>query len=359
MDDFAARRQARIDRFRERAQKRAAQASATRNQVDRIADAIPLGQPILVGHHSEGHARRDAERIRTGMTKSIALQKEAVEVDRRADAAETNRTISSDDPDAIDKLRDKLAKLEANRARMVKVNKAVRAKDPNAALVALGLNAAEIREALTPDYMGRTGFPAYVLTNTSAEARRLTKRIADLEARATRPAPAPVVVGDITIDEDDNRVRIHFPGKPDEAMRTKLKGAGFRWAPSNGAWQRHASATAWWYARQIVGAPAETPAAPVEVEADEEQLDDDERETAEAIAALPVHTGDREAALRTIVSEKQCARIDGVLVDLTTASMLVQILDRLSSPENRTKFLALPMARMASVGWQLCSKVAS
>jgi hypothetical protein len=32
-----------------------------------------LGQPILVGHHSERHARRDAERIENGMRKAVSL----------------------------------------------------------------------------------------------------------------------------------------------------------------------------------------------------------------------------------------------------------------------------------------------
>ena len=32
---------------------------------------IPLGQPILVGHHSEKRARKDAERIENGMRKAV------------------------------------------------------------------------------------------------------------------------------------------------------------------------------------------------------------------------------------------------------------------------------------------------
>jgi protein-L-isoaspartate O-methyltransferase len=41
--------------------------------VSRIADGIPMGQPILVGHHSERHARRDAEKIQSGMRKAVNL----------------------------------------------------------------------------------------------------------------------------------------------------------------------------------------------------------------------------------------------------------------------------------------------
>lgn len=35
-----------------------------------------------------------------------------------------------------------------------------------------------------------------------------------------------------------NRLQIVFPGKPDVAVIAELKGQAFRWAPSQGAWQR-------------------------------------------------------------------------------------------------------------------------
>jgi hypothetical protein len=62
----------------------------------------------------------------------------------------------------------------------------------------------------------------------------------------------------------------------------------------------------------------------------------------------------REQQLRKIVSEHQCADIDGVLVDATTASMLCKVLDALNDA-NKGKFLSLPIARMADVGWELVS----
>ena len=35
-----------------------------------------------------------------------------------------------------------------------------------------------------------------------------------------------------------NRLQIFFEEKPDADLRSTLKGEGFRWAPSQGAWQR-------------------------------------------------------------------------------------------------------------------------
>src|SRR5262245_28121705 len=68
--DRAEERAERFDGYREN---RAHDAERAREAVAAIADNIPLGQPILVGHHSERHARRDAERIENGMRKAVRM----------------------------------------------------------------------------------------------------------------------------------------------------------------------------------------------------------------------------------------------------------------------------------------------
>jgi protein-L-isoaspartate O-methyltransferase len=67
------RAEERADRFETYRGKRAADAESARQGVAAIADNIPFGQPILVGHHSERHARRDAERIENGMRKAVKM----------------------------------------------------------------------------------------------------------------------------------------------------------------------------------------------------------------------------------------------------------------------------------------------
>ena len=160
---------------------------------------------------------------------------------------------SSDDPEAIPKLRAKLEALEANRARMARANKAVRSKDPRGALAALGYSPESIDKLLERDFAGRVGFPDYALRNAAGEAARLRERIEELEVRASRSAPPPVELPGVRIEEGDNRVRIVFDDKPPESVRSALKGAGFRWSPNAGAWQRHASNAAWYEAKRIVG----------------------------------------------------------------------------------------------------------
>lgn len=63
----------RAGRFEDYSAKRHADANAARKGVERITSGIPLGQPILVGHHSERHARKDAERIENGMRKAVKM----------------------------------------------------------------------------------------------------------------------------------------------------------------------------------------------------------------------------------------------------------------------------------------------
>lgn len=67
------RAEVRADRFENYSEKRAADANRAQKAVAAIADGIPFGQPILIGHHSERHARRDAEKIENGMRKAVKM----------------------------------------------------------------------------------------------------------------------------------------------------------------------------------------------------------------------------------------------------------------------------------------------
>ena len=65
------RAEERAERFEEYSEHRAEDADRAHNAVKSITDFIPMGQPILVGHHSERRARKDAERIENGMRKAV------------------------------------------------------------------------------------------------------------------------------------------------------------------------------------------------------------------------------------------------------------------------------------------------
>ena len=67
------RAEIRAERFEDYSEKREQDADRAHAAVERITDGIPMGQPILVGHHSERHARKDAERIENGMRKAVKM----------------------------------------------------------------------------------------------------------------------------------------------------------------------------------------------------------------------------------------------------------------------------------------------
>lgn len=67
------RAEERAERFGGYSDSRTQDAVSARAAVSAIADNIPMGQPILIGHHSERHARKQAEKIENGMRKAIQL----------------------------------------------------------------------------------------------------------------------------------------------------------------------------------------------------------------------------------------------------------------------------------------------
>lgn len=81
------RAEGRADRFEQYSDNRAADAESAHKAVSAICEGIPLGQPILVGHHSERRARKDAERIQNGMAKAVKAWEASEYWTRRAAAA--------------------------------------------------------------------------------------------------------------------------------------------------------------------------------------------------------------------------------------------------------------------------------
>jgi hypothetical protein len=162
-------------------------------------------------------------------------------------STETN-AIFSDDPNALDKLKEKVKKLEEDQEFMKYANKLIKkhktqAEQVKALMDELNIPEGKAYKITTPDFAKRIGFPSYMLTNNNANIRRIKDRIATLEKLATVQDEEFDLPGNVSlrINTDANRLQVLFPGKPDYNVRSELKGYGFKWAPSEEAWQRHLS----------------------------------------------------------------------------------------------------------------------
>ncbi|WP_050453518.1 DUF3560 domain-containing protein [Candidatus Burkholderia verschuerenii] len=237
MNAYEQKQAARRARYEDRAEKASTASEATYQQARTMAEAIPFGQPILIGHHSETRDRNYRARIHNTFGKAFALHDKAKHYEGKAAAVGTGG-ISSDDHDAIEKLRAELADIEAAQDKMKAANRAIRRNNRDE-LAELGFSAQQIEELFTPDACRRVGFPSYALNNNSANARRIEQRIKQLERLKDRGDVEKAGAG-YTYREDttENRVMFEFPGKPDADTRALLKRHAFKWSPTRNAWVR-------------------------------------------------------------------------------------------------------------------------
>lgn len=164
--------------------------------------------------------------------------------------------IKSNDEKVIEKLEEKLEDLKEEQERMKTVNKALRMKDEEArndVLRELGYNEKTIKTLREPDWCGRIGYPRYLLTNNNKNIHRIEERIKDLKAVKERGNSEQEYESFKVIENTEiMRYQIVFDGKPDADIRTLLKSNGFKWAPSQGAWQRQITANGKWALSRVV-----------------------------------------------------------------------------------------------------------
>lgn len=149
--------------------------------------------------------------------------------------------ISADDPNALGRLRNKLAELEAMQEEMKIANAYYRKHK-----TLVGFDAFTDEEARHKDTEIKAGYsweqcpyPSFMLTNNNANIKRIRERIGAMEKLAAKPTEGwQFDGGKVIINTELNRLQILFDAKPDGETRSKLKRHGFKWAPSQGVWQR-------------------------------------------------------------------------------------------------------------------------
>lgn len=251
-NDFNERKAKRIETALNRAAKNEAESNQLYKTAQYMAGMIPLGQPILVGHHSEKRDRNFRNKIHNTFGKAYEKSNKAEYYEDKAEAIAYNTAIFSDDPEALQKLKFKLKGLQELHEFMKAANKCIKKQDKTGFLALPFATEQLWVELFTPDRFKRAGFPSFKLTNNNATIRATEKRMEELSRKITKPVFDEVINGvRIYENTEANRLQLIFEGKPEEKIRKELKGHGFRWSPTEGAWQRHISDYALYAAKQI------------------------------------------------------------------------------------------------------------
>ena len=178
--------------------------------------------------------------------------------------------IKSNDSNAIGKLQKKYDDLKAELENGKAMNAYFRKNKTLVGFPGISEESAKAFDAknASGDYFASQPFASYRLQNGNAELRRIQGRIDELksaqsaaEAAKANPEAAaaetaaryPKVEGvEVQENAEEMRVQLRFPGKPDDETRTLLKSYGFRWSPTQGAWQRQLTGNGKYAAKQIM-----------------------------------------------------------------------------------------------------------
>lgn len=161
----------------------------------------------------------------------------------------------------IARLQDKVERLTALQELMKAANAIIRKKslaevEKVDELVALGMSEKQATLLLEePKYaFERKGFQSYQLTNNLAKIKDTQARLDRLTTIANTPDRTIELEG-VTVElcNSEERIRLHFDGKPSPDMITKLKQAAFKWSPRNMAWQRQLTSNALYATKRLLG----------------------------------------------------------------------------------------------------------
>jgi hypothetical protein len=166
-----------------------------------------------------------------------------------------NNAISSTDPNAVEKLTDKKQRCEQLQETMKDVN--AHWRKTGTCIGAPGISEDQAKKidnrivnARHP--WERMPFSDYEIKNNYAEIRRLDKRINEISRnKEVGFAGWEFNGGRAEANTEMSRLQLFFDEKPSDGQRTQLKSNGFKWAPSQGAWQRQLNDNAIYAASRI------------------------------------------------------------------------------------------------------------
>ena len=150
-----------------------------------------------------------------------------------------SRTRTSSQPQSAEKLSNELEKCVQIQATMKEVNAYWRKHGTCVGAPGITeVQAAKLDNKIaTSQYSWerQQPFSSYDLTNNNSQIKRLESKLAEVSRGF---AGWEFVGGRAEANNDINRLQLFFDEKPNEQQRGALKASGFKWAPSQDAWQR-------------------------------------------------------------------------------------------------------------------------
>lgn len=175
---------------------------------------------------------------------------------------DSNAPISSDDPNAIEKLQAKIDSLESKQQQMKEVNSVVRKKGKSdrekvELLLEMGIKHDDIVDAMKEPVFSweKRGYPSFALRNNNAKIKGAKARLERLQQQQSSVTNERVINGIKIVDNvEENRIQLFFPGKPEEDFRRNiLRHNGFVWSRKNQTWQRKRTNNAIYAAKLVAG----------------------------------------------------------------------------------------------------------
>lgn len=250
MSSYEERKQARIDRYQELAEKAARESGTLLNQAIGTLEPIPPGQPYVGAWGNRLRQRSDSQ-----MRRSMEAAEKASYYAAKAEAAEHNNAISSDDPEALDKLTQKLSELIGKQERMKWANAYYRKYGTCRGCRGISDKLAEALDTAAKEEPLKRGQPyaPFELSNNNQQIHNVRERIKRLERdHKTGYVGWEFMGGQAIANQAENRLQLFFDEKPPEEQRKELHASGFVFSRENMAWQRKLNGNAIYAADRLL-----------------------------------------------------------------------------------------------------------
>jgi hypothetical protein len=245
MNSYEQKQEERRQRYLDRAEKAMDKHDSLHEKSREMMSIIPMGQPI----HSTAD-RNYREKAWNKVGQAVRERDKSEYYESKADSVGCGG-ISSDDPEAVRKVKDELTTLESDREHMKRINREYKkVKDLNKIDAPDHLKKKGLSILTHQAYYGKP-FPPYALQNLGANIRRYKKRLDSMQREAGKEEREPIKGNGWKIVDckEDNRIRVYFDGKPPKEVCKVMRSNGFVFSRQNMAWQRQLNGNGRWAAQ--------------------------------------------------------------------------------------------------------------